>query len=399
MTETASGRIDTEADREPILLVDTAAGPAAVPRLEGVLEGASMHEDETPHGTPVALSAPAGGEPPGAEPADGVVGPASPPEPPATPRHSWPGSGFAIGDPGSHKDIRPRLAVPPSPSADAQRFAAPASPGWRRPDTVFDGAMCGALTVRAASTRGDSHRHEGIPRQDDYCLLADDRWLIAAVADGVSQGELSHLAASAAAEAGCRVLARQLRAGTAEQIDWELVLRDSAKAVVRAVHQSIAQETGETRPLALDRVAKLASTAVIFSAVPVQADDEGVRRCVLVQVGDVSAWALSAGDGWVPLTALKRTRAGEAVSGATSALPLLGRDVWRRTTPELRRGDALMLMTDGVSDALGDGTGEVGEALGSTWIRPPQPHAFAAQVDFQRTTFTDDRTVVGIWST
>ncbi|MEV6172084.1 protein phosphatase 2C domain-containing protein [Streptomyces sp. NPDC051954] len=347
-----------------------------------------MQGDEHPH------AASSDEDLPDAEPALDKASGARAPAPP----ERWAGKGFAIGDPGSHRDILPRLTVPSRPEIGPQRFAALVSPGWRRPDTVFDGARCGALTVRAASTRGDSHRHEGIPRQDDYCLLADAGWLIAAVADGVSQGELSHLAADAAAAGGCRSLLRQLHAGTAEQVDWERVLRDSAKAVVQAVHQSIAQETGETTPLALDQVAKLASTAVVFTAVPMKADAEGIRRCILLQVGDVSAWALSVGDGWVPLTEIKSTRAGEAVSGATSALPLLGRDVWFQSAPELRQGDVLMLMTDGVGDALGDGTGEVGQVLGSVWTRPPDPHLFAAQVDFQRMTYTDDRTVVGIWS-
>ncbi|MBK3576557.1 protein phosphatase 2C domain-containing protein [Streptomyces sp. MBT65] len=307
--------------------------------------------------------------------------------------------GFRIGDPGSHEEVLPRLAVPAEPHAEYGNFPVPACPGWRKPDTVFDGARHGPLTVRAASTRGDGHRHVGTPRQDDYCLYGTDDWLVAAVADGVSQGALSHLAAEAAAETGCHALATQLRAGVAPgRLDCESVLRDSAKAVVRAVHHSLARETGETGVLSLGAVAQLASAAVVYAVVPVGAGPEDTREALLLWVGDVTAWTLSDAKGWLPLTELKADGGTKVVTGTTAALPLLGRESWHRTTFTLAADEAVVLMTDGVGDALGDGTGEVGAALRSVWRRPPEPHAFAAQVDYQRSTFTDDRTVVGIWS-
>jgi hypothetical protein len=306
---------------------------------------------------------------------------------------------FRIGDPGSHEEVLPRLALPAEPHAEYGNFPVPVCPGWRKPDTVFDGARHGSLTVRAASTRGDGHRHGGTPRQDDYCLYGTDDWLVAAVADGVSQGALSHLAAEAAAETGCHALATQLRAGVApEALDCESVLRDSAKAVVRAVHHSLARETGETGVLPLGAVAQLASAAVVYAVVPVGAGTGAGREALLLWVGDVTAWTLSDAKGWLPLTELKADGGKKVVTGTTAALPLLGRESWHRATFTLAADEAVVLMTDGVGDALGDGSGEVGATLRDVWRRPPEPHAFAAQVDYQRSTFTDDRTVVGIWS-
>lgn len=306
---------------------------------------------------------------------------------------------FRIGDPGSHEEVLPRLALPAEPHAEYGNFPVPVCPGWRKPDTVFDGARHGTLTVRAASTRGDGHRHGGTPRQDDYCLYGTADWLVAAVADGVSQGALSHLAAEAAVETGCHALGTQLRAGVApEELDCESVLRDSAKAVVRAVHHSLARETGETGVLPLGAVAQLASAAVVYAVVPVGAGTEVGREALLLWVGDVTAWTLSDAKGWLPLTELKADGGKKVVTGATAALPLLGRESWHRAMFTLAADEAVVLMTDGVGDALGDGSGEVGAALHSAWRRPPEPHAFAAQVDYQRSTFTDDRTVVGIWS-
>jgi hypothetical protein len=64
---------------------------------------------------------------------------------------------------------------------------------------------------------------------------------------------------------------------------------------------------------------------------------------------------------------------------------------------ELGPQDVLVLMTDGVGDALGDGTGPVGDFLAERWRVPPTNLEFAAHVDFQRNTFDDDRTVVALW--
>ncbi|MHB9858849.1 protein phosphatase 2C domain-containing protein [Streptomyces sp. YIM S03343] len=312
---------------------------------------------------------------------------------------AMPYGAFRIGDPGSHRDILPRLTAPAEVHTEYGNFPVPTCPGWRKPDTVFDGARHGPLAVRAASTRGDSHRHSGAPRQDDYCLFASDDWLIAAVADGVSQGSLSHLAAEAAVESGCRALATQLRAaGDPGAVDCEQVVRDSAKAVVRAVHQSLARETGATEVLPLGTLARLASAAVVYAVIPAQADADGARRSLLLWVGDVTAWTLGDEEGWLPLTALKADGGKEVITGTTAALPLLGRESWHQAPFTLAAGEAVLLMTDGVGDALGDGSGDVGTALREAWRQPPDPHVFAAQVDFQRATFTDDRTVVGIWA-
>jgi len=59
--------------------------------------------------------------------------------------------------------------------------------------------------------------------------------------------------------------------------------------------------------------------------------------------------------------------------------------------------DVSASMSDGIGDALGSGTGEVGEFLAKVWRRPPSPLAFAAQAEFSRKSFDDDRTALVFW--
>ena len=63
----------------------------------------------------------------------------------------------------------------------------------------------------------------------------------------------------------------------------------------------------------------------------------------------------------------------------------------------LAPSEALILVTDGVGDPLGDGTGELGQQLATRWAYPPTIDAFLLDVNFLRRTFDDDRTAVGVW--
>ena len=64
---------------------------------------------------------------------------------------------------------------------------------------------------------------------------------------------------------------------------------------------------------------------------------------------------------------------------------------------ELTAQQVLVLMSDGVGDPLGAGTGEVGQTLAESWRKPPYILTFAAQVEFARRSFDDDRTVIAVW--
>jgi len=304
-----------------------------------------------------------------------------PPDLPAT--RPWRGANlepFVVGDGGrAFTDVVPALPTVP----------------WTRPDTVVDGGTIGDLSVRAASVRGLSKRHYNKPRQDDYGLGCDEAraWLVAVVADGVGQGDLSHDAARAAVTVTPRRVADQLAEVDAEELDWEAVFR----AVVGAIARRAEREFPEQAPHpTLPEIARRMATTLTVVVCPSESDSE-TRPVYVAWVGDSSVWLRRLDGSWECLTEIKG--AGEEVSSSSvAALPVVPRHGISSRTATLARGEGLFVMSDGVGDPLGDGSGEVGEFLGSVWSQPPDMLSFAAHVGFARKSFDDDRTVVGIWT-
>ncbi|MDS0133216.1 MULTISPECIES: protein phosphatase 2C domain-containing protein [unclassified Amycolatopsis] len=296
-----------------------------------------------------------------------------------------------IGDPGRAFDaVKPKLD---------QRF--PDVPAYVvDADQVHDDRGGTGLALRAASVRGLSHRFYGTVRQDAYArmLSEDGRYLVACVADGVSACEYSHLAAEIVTRAGCQNLVEQLAAVPPEKLDWLLVLEKLVSRTVSAA-QGIAHRNGDV-PLGTDpREAGryLASTA-LFAVIDLETGDDGEHTAHVVTLGDTSAWLLTpaADVAWTPLQHVKNSDSVVA-SSATAAIPVVPAVAPEAVIARFGPGSALVLMTDGVGDALGNGTGEVGAFLSRCWATPPTPLNFAAQVDFARRSYDDDRTALAVW--
>jgi len=301
-----------------------------------------------------------------------------------------------IGDPGSQLEFISQLAT--------------AWPG--RADTAIDAGITGALDVRAASIRGKSHRDKrdspfSTTRQDEYCfqLTADGRWLVVVVADGVSSGDESHVAATIVARRGCSTVANMLDEGTAvEDIAWTEVAGLLSTVIVREWlkrrpepfdPEDFAAKTAEEADELRRRCAVDCATTALAAVVSTQLEsDATVAFTGVVLAGDSSLWLLEPDTGWRALSKVKNEDA-EIASNVTSGLPIVG-DV-ETHVERIAPGAALFLMSDGLGDPLGGGSGEVGRYLAEHWQRPPSGYAFAATLDFYRRTFDDDRTAVGIW--
>lgn len=292
-----------------------------------------------------------------------------------------------VGDPGSQQEVVAQLLSEP--------------PG--RADTVIDAGVVGALEVRASSVRGRSHRfavsgHPARTRQDEYCLqaTADANWLVVVVADGVSQGRFSHVAATIAARRGCQLVTDLLDAGREpSELDWDGEIAPKLAGYIVSEARRLAAATGEPddAELSAREAARLMSSTAVIAVVGTSIRESGIPYVVSVLAGDSSAWVLADGE-WSSLTAIKNEGA-EIASMEVRGLPLVG--ACSTTDGALTAGEVLVLMTDGLGDALGSGSGDVGEFFSNAWKRAPDPHAFAAQLDFFRRSFDDDRTAVAIW--
>lgn len=317
---------------------------------------------------------------------------AGPPPGPRAADEPWSGEStggfvpFQVGDPGRAATVR----------------AYPDPENWDVRDTVLDGVQLldsrgvAALELRAASARGRAHRYQARVRQDAYAFRSDGTFLVAAVADGVSSGVLSHVAANIVSQHGCHMIAKKLEHVTPAELDWTDLLRVLATKVINAGRRRLSPPGGSgADELPTEEIARHLSTTALFAVVGLDPVD-GLHPVQLFAYGDTSAWILRFGRRWEPQQAVKNDGAAVA-SSATDALPFFPQQAPPATFAHLAATDTLVLVSDGIGDPLGDGTGPVGAFLATHWHRPPEPLEFAAQVDFARRSHDDDRTAVAIW--
>jgi serine/threonine protein phosphatase PrpC len=283
---------------------------------------------------------------------------------------------------------RARLARGPvtigEPAAAVEARLAGAEP--YRPDTIADGGAAFGLTVRAASVRGLYKRYTGGPRQDDICLRRHEPTgtLIAAVADGVSGAPRSDLGAALAVRYATAAVARLLDDGHGDELDWGSAFEQAAWALVEEERRAAGDDSAGVE----DAAASLATTLLVAAVHDADAQVAGV--------GDSPAFVL-AGKDYDPVVSWPDSDDG-LVGGGVKALPRFSRAdalvVGRRS---LEPGTVLLLCTDGLALPLGDGTGEVGVALARELAHPPDVVDFARLLDFSRSTYDDDRSLIAIW--
>lgn len=275
----------------------------------------------------------------------------------------------------------------PAPAIEARL----ASSDPYRPDAIADGGMTCGLTVRAASVRGLSKRYAGTPRQDDLCLRVCEprNALIAAVADGVSGASRSDMGAALAVRHATAAVARQLEAGS-ERIDWAVVFQQAAWGLVEEQRRQSGDPTA-----GVEQAGALATTLLVAVVHAGPEGDEGALRVELAAVGDSPALVL---DGDCFSAAVGEDGSGDGLIGhAVTALPRGASEV-SGADCTLAAGSVLLLCTDGLALPLGDGRGEVGRALARELATPPDVLDFARLLDFSRSTYDDDRTLVAVWA-
>ena len=227
-----------------------------------------------------------------------------------------------------------------------------------------DGAL---WSLRAASLSGTRHRLSGTGPEDAFAWGVTGDRLVVAVADGVSSRPGSAVTAAAAADAAVASACTALDEGSADP-SGVLV------AAVTAANAAAGASGGGATTLVLGLL-------------------EGSGVTALVRVGDSSAFVLADGkweEAWP-------TDADDgSIRTATRALPA------ERPVPEAAHvvvpaGAALVLVTDGVADALRDGPTTVAPGLAAGLGHPPDPLELARLVDFSRQGVHDDRTLLAVW--
>jgi hypothetical protein len=284
------------------------------------------------------------------------------------------------------------------------------------PEILADGGEVGSIVYRAASVRGLGHQEKGSPRQD-ACLVrftSDRRWLVACLADGVSEGSLSHLAAELVCDALSDVIVEEFdRIESAAAGSWSATIGklpwseavDRANDAVRARFRTILERKRRATGASEDEEAAaevpsdarvrhtMSATAMVLVAGTQPAEDGRYPVALANVAGDSAAFAMFDGQ-WDPISAIKNEGA-SVYSGAVRSLPVdvavQPKAYW--FTPETM----LVMMTDGLGDPLGMGKGVVAAFLAEKWAAPPDVLAFVSHLSFYRRSFADDRTAVAVW--
>lgn len=266
-------------------------------------------------------------------------------------------------------------------------------------DTVIDGWSSEYFGMRMACSRGQSHRYSGTPRQDmcRWALCGDGKYLIAAVADGVSSAQYAHVAADFATRYAIAWLKKQLAEQTVRDdpstIPWE--------KLVQAINYELMQR--ETR-----LAEKAAAAGELEPPKGNYATTLGVAVCASTPEG-MHVFGGTAGDS--PVWLLENNRV-EVLSGhkeheeniavnKVKALPAPeeGFITFSSFVPA-DKNVAVMVVTDGVADAMGEGGGELGALFEEALLgdRKASLIEFARLVDFSKRTYDDDRSAIAIWN-
>ncbi len=271
-----------------------------------------------------------------------------------------------------------------SPPAAKSPWVLPVEPAVS--GIAADQASLGDLDVRAVSIVGPGHRCEepAVPRQDSYRLGRDraGRYLIIAVADGMSDSRRSDLGATVAARCAVDTLRAHLDRGadpTAEAMNE--AFRTSAGAMVATAKNEVLSEMD-------------IRCALIIAIIPAAPNAESWgRRAWFASLADVSAW-LRHDNGWHRLVGDQKNSD-------------LDRNILHNFLPyhpdravivayDLEPGATVAVVTDGVGDAFTE-VPNAARWFAQRWETPVPLESFLLDVGFQARGQLDDRTSVTVW--
>ncbi|MGH3695160.1 MAG: protein phosphatase 2C domain-containing protein [Pseudonocardiaceae bacterium] len=248
-----------------------------------------------------------------------------------------------------------------------------------------DQIRIGDLDVRAASIVGPGHRCEepATPRQDSYRLGRDraGRYLIIAVADGMSDSRRSDLGAAVAVRCAVDTLRTYLDSGADPTADvMTKAFRTCAGAMVAAARSAGLSEMD-------------VRCALIIAIIPTAPDASHRRRAWFTTLADVSAW-LRVRDSWRQLAGDQKNDGldGNILHNFLPYHPDQAVTVCHNLEP----GATVTVVTDGVGDAL-TFLPDAAHWFARHWESPVTLESFLLGVGFHARGQLDDRTSVTVW--
>jgi hypothetical protein len=339
---------------------------------------------------------------------------------------------FARQSPSRRRRAQVPVTVAPDPRTMWKNLASERSDPYWKEDEQHSSVRGPELSIVAASKRGRSHAHVGGFRDDDYRIehLADSSWYVAVLADGAGSARYSRRGAAIICEHARNHIRSSLTDNTAAQIDASArayaeaqtagLPPEQAEALRQELHTMLSRIVGNAAYWAVkaihDEIQARQDLGGIFKDYSSTALIAACKRypfgtlCAAYWIGDGAIGIYSKRDG---ITLLGDVDSGE-FSGQTRFLDntAVDHEVLRKRTrfaivPDMT---ALVLMTDGVSDAKFETEarlaraadwhqfwGELDQAVGFAGQAPEQDSRLLDWLDFWSQGNHDDRTIAIIY--
>lgn len=294
-----------------------------------------------------------------------------------------------IGNPKSYLEIKPL----------------PSSTGGYRPEFTLDRFDIDDLSVGIVSLRGMSHQCFGTPRQDAaaYRITRDGRYLIFAIADGISQGKLSQVGADYVVKQALRIteniLSMSIEENALRSVDWA--------AVEESVRNRLLEQAKELERQGLFSVEGAASPGTYAQIIGTTAEVLIVKRNIsscgshefvrVVLSGDGSGYKLDKSNGWSILSLGKLNNTGLATNAVTP-LPIKAEGYPSVQYGKICSGQMVMVVTDGIGD-MGIGSGNAASCYFQRVLSEPlSAHDLLTTFSLVENQKDDDRTAVIVWA-
>jgi hypothetical protein len=275
------------------------------------------------------------------------------------------------------------------------------SPLGMTSDITCDIGTFGSSAVAAASLRGNKHKLDAKPCQDAFNVQSakdksGTKYVVSVLCDGMSSARYSHYGARRTSQVLSDALCRIIENSDIVDIDFvnaniESVLESCRRKVIPAEIDLF----GASGIDPTDAVDSDFNTTVTFLIAP---STEGGKntKAIVGCIGDSPVFVLHNPEGvWEQIGVIDS--ADELVNPATAAFP--GSIAIAIDELDLRQGDALVAMSDGVGNFINVRGNQtlLGNYLAKQWSTPVNMATFVNDVSFDMKSADDDRTVVAIW--
>lgn len=275
--------------------------------------------------------------------------------------------------------------------------------------SVADVAEHHRIVIGVASTRGLLHQKSDKPtvRQDAVAYATDGsgRYVIAALADGVSAADASSIGSALAVDNAIGEVQGQLGGGTdMDGIDWEAV----NERIHAAMRQCCASYGLDESQLDRRRMAHMMGTTCEVVVADTAASASGAVPIVrAVLAGDGAGYILRRpGSGKAEVEPLGSWELKDGVYSisAVEPLPLEQPDLRERVCRTVLNPDeCVIVVTDGIGKDMGNGRGTVSQHIHDclmacdTAKKPATPEGLLGAIRYAAPGSADDRSMIALW--